>query len=201
MIRVVLAEDERLTRHAVAALLGLEEDLLIVAQAATGEEALQAIRTHRPDIAVLDIEMPGLDGAQVAERVATDHPGTRCVILTRHARPGVLRRALAARAMGFVTKNTPATTLGEVIRAVHSGARYVDPELAATALDNADCPLTDRELDVLRHVGPATSTGEIAAAVHLSPGTVRNYLSSAMRKLQARTSAEAAERARDHGWV
>ncbi|MEU6559662.1 response regulator transcription factor [Nocardia nova] len=201
MIRVILAEDEHLTRNAVATLLGMEADLLIVGQAATGDEALEVIRTHRPDIAVLDIEMPGLDGAQVAERVAADHPGTRCVLLTRHARPGVLRRALAAKAMGFVTKNTPAATLAEVIRNVHTGARYIDPELAATALDNADCPLTDRELDVLRHVDNATTSDEIAAAVHLSPGTVRNYLSSAMGKLQARNRIEASARARDRGWL
>ncbi|AHH18817.1 putative two-component system response regulator [Nocardia nova SH22a] len=201
MIRVILAEDEHLTRSAVATLLGMEADLLIVGQAATGDEALEVIRIHRPDIAVLDIEMPGLDGAQVAERVAADHPGTRCVLLTRHARPGVLRRALAAKAMGFVTKNTPAATLAEVIRNVHTGARYIDPELAATALDNADCPLTDRELDVLRHVDNATTSDEIAAAVHLSPGTVRNYLSSAMGKLQARNRIEASARARDRGWL
>ncbi|WP_158894158.1 response regulator transcription factor [Amycolatopsis anabasis] len=201
MIRVVLADDEHLTRDAVATLLGMEDDLAVVAQATTGDEALAAIRAHQPDIAVLDVEMPGLDGAQVAEKVATDHPGTRCVILTRHARPGVLRRALAARAMGFVTKNTPAATLAEVIRNVHAGARYVDPELAATALENANCPLTDRELDVLRHVDPASTADEIAAAVHLSPGTVRNYLSSAMRKLDARTRIEAAAHARDHGWL
>ncbi|WP_020499085.1 response regulator transcription factor [Sciscionella marina] len=201
MIRLILAEDEHLTRHAVATLLGMEDDLTVVGQAGTGNEALEVIRAHRPDIAVLDIEMPGLDGAQVAEHVATHHPGTRCVILTRHARPGVLRRALAAKAMGFVTKNTPATTLAHIIRTVHEGGRYVDPELAATALDNANCPLTDRELDVLRQVGPANTAEEIATTVHLSPGTVRNYLSSAMRKLQARTRTEAAAHARDHGWL
>jgi two-component system response regulator DesR len=108
---------------------------------------------------------------------------------------------MAAKAMGFVTKNTPATTFAEVIRNVHAGARYVDPELAAIALDTASCPLTDRELDVLRHVGPATTSDEIAAAVHLSRGTVRNYLSSAMHKLQVHTRTEAAANARDHGWL
>jgi two-component system response regulator DesR len=201
MIRIVLAEDEHLTRDAVARLLDMEPDLEIVGQASTGAETLSVINTLRPDVAVLDIEMPGPDGADVAARVAAANVGTRCVILTRHARPGVLRRALAAGAMGFVTKSTPATTLAEVIRAVHAGSRYVDPELAAAALDTADCPLTDRELDVLRHVEPGVTTDAIASAVHLSPGTVRNYLSSAMHKLGTRNRAEAAARVRDHGWI
>ena len=201
MIRIVLAEDEHLTRDAVARLLDMETDLEIVGQASTGAETLSVINSLRPDVAVLDIEMPGPDGADVAARVAAANVGTRCVILTRHARPGVLRRALAAGAMGFVTKSTPATTLAEVIRAVHAGSRYVDPELAAAALDTADCPLTDRELDVLRHVEPGVTTDAIAAAVHLSPGTVRNYLSSAMHKLDTRNRAEAAARVRDHGWI
>jgi two-component system response regulator DesR len=201
MIRVVLAEDEQLTRGAVATLLSMESDLAIVGEASTGDEALTAVRTHAPDIAVLDVEMPGLDGAEVAERIGGDYPDTRCVILTRHARPGVLRRALAAGAMGFVTKSAPATTLAEVIRSVAGGGRYVDPERAATALGSECCPLTERELDVLRRVGPASTAGEIAAAVYLSPGTVRNYLSSAMQKLGARTRSEAATRAREHGWL
>jgi two-component system response regulator DesR len=201
MIRVVLAEDEQLTRGAVASLLGMEEDLEIVGEATAGEEALAAVRAHSPDVAVLDVEMPGLDGAEVAERIATCDSDTRCVILTRHARPGVLRRALAAGAMGFVTKSAPATTLAEVIRSVAAGNRYVDPELAASALGSAGCPLTERELDVLRRVDTASTAGEIAAAVYLSPGTVRNYLSSAIQKLGARTRLEAATQAREHGWL
>jgi two-component system response regulator DesR len=201
VIRVVLAEDEQLTRGAVATLLGMEEDLEIVGEATTGDEALAAARAHVPDIAVLDVEMPGLDGAEVAERIAADYPSIRCVVLTRHARPGVLRRALAAGAMGFVTKSAPATTLAQVIRSVAAGVRYVDPELAATALGSESCPLTERELDVLRGVDTANTAGEIAAAVYLSPGTVRNYLSSAMRKLGARTRQEAATQAREHGWL
>lgn len=201
MIRIVLAEDEHLTRDAVARLLDMETDLEIVGQASTGAEALSLIDALRPDVAVLDVEMPGPGGSDVAARVAADGTGTRCVILTRHARPGVLRRALAAGATGFVTKSTPAATLAEVIRTVHAGSRYVDPELAADALNTADCPLTDRELDVLRHVGPGVTADAIAAAVHLSPGTVRNYLSSAMHKLDARDRAEAAARVRDHGWI
>jgi len=200
-IRVVLADDESLTRGAVGALLGLEPDLEIVGEAGTGDEAVVVIREHRPDVAVLDVEMPGRDGSEVAQWVAANEPGTRCIILTRHARPGVLRRALAAGAAGFVTKSAPATVLADVIRRVHRGGRYVDPDLAMTALMTEDCPLTDRELDVLRHVEPAGTAADIAGRVHLSPGTVRNYLSSAMHKLGAGSRSEAVAHARDHGWL
>lgn len=201
MIRLVLADDESLTRGAVGALLGLESDLVVVGEAGTGDEAVAAIEQHRPDVAVLDVEMPGRDGAEVAQWVAAHVPSTRCIILTRHARPGVLRRALAAGAAGFVTKSAPASVLAEVIRRVHRGGRYVDPDLAMTALMTEDCPLTDRELDVLRNVRTSGTAADIAERVHLSPGTVRNYLSSAMHKLGAGTRLEAVEHARDHGWL
>jgi two-component system response regulator DesR len=200
-IRLVLADDESLTRGAVGALLGLEPDLVVVAEAGTGDEAIARVREHRPDVAVLDVEMPGRDGAEVAQWVAANEPGTRCIILTRHARPGVLRRALAAGATGFVTKSAPATLLADVIRRVHGGGRYVDPDLAMTALMAEECPLTDRELDVLRAVDISGTATDIAGRVHLSPGTVRNYLSSAMQKLGAGTRMEAVQRARDHGWL
>ncbi|WP_181779003.1 response regulator transcription factor [Pseudonocardia pini] len=204
MIRLVLADDESLTRGAVGALLGLESDLTVVAEAGDGDAAVAAIEEHRPDVAVLDVEMPGRDGAEVAQWVKTHAPGVRCIILTRHARPGVLRRALAAGAAGFVTKSAPASQLADVIRRVHGGGRYVDPDLAMTALTTEDCPLTDRELDVLRavsEVGPAGTATDIAARVHLSAGTVRNYLSAAMQKLGVATRVEALERATDHGWL
>lgn len=201
MIRIVLADDEQLTRGAVAALLSMESDLQVVGQAATGSGALEAVRAHQPDIAVLDLDMPDGDGAQIAERIAAELSSTRCIILTRHARPGVLRRALAAGATGFVAKSVPAVTLAQVIRRVHAGGRYVDPELALAALDTEDNPLTARELDVLRHVSAETTATDIARATHLSPGTVRNYLSSAMQKLGVRTRLQAVEHARDQGWL
>lgn len=201
MIRLVLADDESLTRGAVGALLGLEADLQVVGEAGTGDEAVAAVERHRPDVAVLDVEMPGRDGAEVAQWVAAHAPGTRCIILTRHARPGVLRRALAAGASGFVTKSAPASVLADVIRRVHGGSRYVDPELAMTALMTEECPLTERELEVLRHVDATGTAADIARRVHLSPGTVRNYLSSAMHKLGAGTRLDAVERARDNGWL
>ncbi|AEA28655.1 DNA-binding response regulator [Pseudonocardia benzenivorans] len=201
MITLVLADDEALTRGAVGALLGLEGDLRIVAEASTGDEAVEVIRVHAPDVAVLDVEMPGRDGAEVAQWVAENQPGTRCIVLTRHARPGVLRRALAAGAAGFVTKSAPASVLADVVRRVHGGGRYVDPDLAMTALTSEDCPLTDRELEVLRNVDDSGTANDIARRVHLSPGTVRNYLSSAMQKLGAGSRSEAARLARDHGWL
>jgi two-component system response regulator DesR len=200
-IRLVLADDESLTRGAVGALLGLEPDLEVVAEVGTGDEAVESVQRHRPDIAVLDVEMPGRDGAEVAQWVAANEPRTRCIILTRHARPGVLRRALAAGAAGFVTKSAPATLLADVVRRVHRGGRYVDPDLAMTALMTEDCPLTDRELEVLRAVDATGTAADIARKVHLSPGTVRNYLSSAMQKLGASSRTDAAQRARDNGWL
>lgn len=200
-IRLVLADDESLTRGAVGTLLGLEIDLVVVGEAEDGHGAIAAIREHRPDVAVLDVEMPGHDGSEVAQWVAANHPGTRCIILTRHARPGVLRRALAAGARGFVSKSAPASVLADVIRRVHGGGRYVDPDLAMTALMTEECPLTDRELEVLRNVDATGTAADIARRVHLSPGTVRNYLSSAMQKLGAGTRTEAVQLARDRGWL
>lgn len=201
MITVLLADDEQLTRGAIAALLGLEPDLDVVAQASTGQDALDAATRHAPDVAVLDVEMPGLDGVAVAERITETLPGTRCVMLTRHARPGVLRRALAAGAKGFVPKSAPASLLADVIRRVFAGGRYVDSDLAAQALSDAACPLTERERDLLRHIDDITTAAQLGAVLHLSPGTVRNYLSSAMTKLGAHSRAEAARIARDYGWI
>lgn len=201
MITVVLADDERLTRQAVAALLGLEPDLTVAADVADGLEALRAIAEHRPDVVVLDVEMPGMDGLAVLERIAADGLPTRCVMLTRHARPGVLRRALSLGAKGFLAKTAPASLLADVVRRVHAGLRYVDPEFAAAALTESDCPLTERELEVLALVDDATTAADIALRLHLSAGTVRNYVSAAMAKLDARSRTQAARMARDQGWI
>lgn len=196
MIRVLLADDEQLTRQAVAALLGLEPDLEVVADVDDGAKALLAIAEHRPDVVVLDLEMPTMDGLRVLE--LTD---VKAIMLTRHARPGVLRQALSLGAKGFLAKTAPAALLADVIRRVHAGLRYVDPEFAAEALAENPCPLTDRELEVLRMVEDDRTAPDIARALHLSAGTVRNYVSSAMTKLGARSRAQAARMARDNGWI
>lgn len=198
-IRVLLADDEDLLRGALAALLDLEDDLTVVAQAGDGEEAVALATAHAPDLAVLDLEMPRLDGIAATARIAS--ATTAVVVVTRHARPGVLRRALAAGARGFVPKTTPPARLAAILRDVHAGGRYVDSEIAATALTEGRCPLTDRELDVLRAALDGRPVADIATAVHLAGGTVRNYLSSAMAKLQAATRHEAARRAWEEGWI
>ena len=200
MIRLLLADDEDLLRGALAALLELEEDLSVVAEAATSTDAVRLAREHRPDIAVLDLEMPPADGLRAAEEIRAALP-TRIVLVTRHARPGVLRRALSAGVSGFVPKTTPAARLAEIIRDIASGRRYVDPDIAASALTEDDCPLTDRELQVLRAARTGASVSEIAAQVHLALGTVRNYLSAAMTKLGVTSRHAAAHRAWEQGWI
>jgi two-component system response regulator DesR len=201
MIRLLIADDEDLLRSALAALLALEPDLTVVAEAATSTDAVRLAREHRPDIAVLDLEMPPADGLHAAARIMAAMPGARVVLVTRHARPGVLRRALAAGVSGFVPKTTPAARLAEIIRDVASGRRYVDPDIAASALTEDDNPLTERELQVLRAARTGASVNEIAAQVHLAPGTVRNYLSAAMAKLGVSSRHAAAHRAWEQGWI
>lgn len=200
MIRLLLADDEDLIRGALASLLDLEADLQVVAQAATTTEAVDRARQHRPDIAVLDVEMPPADGLRAAETIVSEL-ATRVVLVTRHARPGVLRRALAAGVVGFVPKTTAAGELADILRRVRDGHRYVDPDIAASALTETDCPLTARELDVLRAARTGESVRTIAQQVHLAPGTVRNYLSSAMTKLDAPSRHAAAYRAWEEGWI
>jgi two-component system, NarL family, response regulator DesR len=200
MIRLLIADDEDLLRGALAALLGLEEDLTVAAEASTSSDAVRLAREHRPDIAVLDLEMPPADGLRAAEEIRAELP-TRIILVTRHARPGVLRRALAAGVSGFVPKTTPAAKLAEIIRDVAAGRRYVDPDIAASALTENDCPLSDRELEVLRASRTGASVKEIADQVHLAPGTVRNYLSSAMAKLGVASRHAAAHRAWEEGWI
>lgn len=200
MIRLLLADDEDLIRGALAALLELEQDLTVVAEAASSTDAVRLAREHRPDIAVLDLEMPPADGLWAAEQIRSEI-ASRIVLVTRHARPGVLRRALLAGVSGFVPKTTPASKMAEILREIAGGKRYVDPDIAASALTEDRCPLTDRELEVLRAARTGASVNEIAAQVHLAPGTVRNYLSAAMTKLGASSRHAAAYRAWEEGWI
>ncbi len=201
MIRVLLADDEHLIRGALAQMLDLEDDLDVVAQAATGEEALAAVRRDAPDVAVLDLQMPGLDGLEVADRIHREFPAVACMIVTSHGRPGHLKRALAVGVRGFLPKTTSALTLAEVVRTVHAGGRHVDPELAAEAIAAGDSPLTPREADVLEAAADGAPVDRVASRVHLSPGTVRNYLSTAAAKLGAANRHEAVATARRMGWI
>ena len=201
MIRLLLADDEHLIRTALAALLGLEDDLDVVAQAASGPEAVAMARRHHPDVAVLDLQMPGLDGIAVAAQLHSQQPDCATLIVTSHGRPGHLKRALAAGVGGFLPKTVSAQVLADVVRAVHTGGRYVDPQLAAEAISAGDNPLTSRETDVLELAANGTPIADIALQSALSPGTVRNYLSSAATKLGAANRHDAAQRARTHGWI
>ncbi|WP_147795111.1 response regulator transcription factor [Cellulomonas sp. Y8] len=200
MIRVLIADDEDMIRTALAALLRLEPDLDVVAECASGAEALTVAERARPDVCLLDLEMPGIDGIDTAARLARTVP-TRCLVVTRHARPGVLRRALQAGVDGFLPKSRPAQDVAEVIRLVASGRRYVDPEVAADALADERSPLTDRELDVLRAGRRGETIAQIAAAVHLSPGTVRNHVSSILGKVGVATRQQAVLAAEERGWI
>ena len=199
-IRVLVADDEVLIRGAVEALLALEDDLEVLPGISDGVAAVAAAQEHRPDVCLLDLEMPGLDGVEAAQQILRSVP-TKVVIFTRHARPGVLRRALAEQVSGFVPKSTPAEELAVVLRQVVAGRRYVDPEIAASALTAERSPLTDRELDVLRAGRDAARVEDIAAALHLAPGTVRNHVSNAIGKLGVRTRQEAERAAWEAGWI
>ncbi|PZR52112.1 DNA-binding response regulator [Xylanimonas oleitrophica] len=201
MIRVVLADDEALIRDAVAALLGLEADIEVVGVAASGTEAVALVHKVTPDVAVLDLQMPGLDGIEVAEELARSAPGTAVVMVTSHGRPGYLKRALAVGVRAFLPKAASASTLAGAVRQVAAGGRYVDPELAADAISAGDSPLTARETDVLELAADGAPVDEIAQRAALAPGTVRNYLSSAVAKLGAANRHEAARVARRHGWL
>ncbi|RBM14903.1 DNA-binding response regulator [Streptomyces sp. PT12] len=200
-IRVLLADDEHLIRGALAALLALEDDLAVVAEAASGPEALSMARAHRPDVAVLDLQMPGGDGVSVAEALRGELPDCATMIVTGHGRAGHLKRALAAGVRGFLPKTVSAQRLAEVIRAVHRGQRYIDPELAADAISAGDSPLTAREAELLEMAEDGAPINEIAARAGLAAGTVRNYLSSAAAKLGAENRHTAARMARERGWL
>lgn len=200
MIRLLIADDEVLIRGALETLLGLEEDFEVVAGVDNGIQAVAAARDLTPDVCLLDLEMPEMDGVEAAGQILRQ-VATKVIIVTRHARPGVLRRALSEKVSGFVPKSTPAEELAKVIRDVAAGKRYVDPDIAATALGGERSPLTDRELDVLRAGRDAATVQQIAERLHLAPGTVRNYLSSAMGKLGVGTRREASQMAWEQGWI
>jgi two-component system response regulator DesR len=199
-IRLVLAEDQRMVLGALGALLEMEPDLSVSGTAADGDEALRLVETLKPDVLLTDIEMPGLSGLEVAAEIRRRGLATRVVILTTFTRSGYLRRALDAGAAGYLLKDAPSATLADAIRAVHAGRRAVDPELAATAWGEVD-PLTDRERQVLRLAGEGLPNAEIAARLHLSDGTVRNYLSEAIGKLGTGNRVAAARLARERGWL
>ncbi|MEW1659983.1 MULTISPECIES: response regulator transcription factor [unclassified Streptomyces] len=201
MIRLLLAEDQSMVREALAALLSLEDDLEVVAQAARGDEVLAQARAHEVDVALLDIEMPGMTGLDAAALLRDELPGVKVVILTTFGRPGYLRRAMEAGAEAFLVKDAPAAQLADAVRRVLRGERVIDPVLAAAALADGASPLTEREREVLRAAADGSTNAEIAAALHLSQGTVRNYLSLAIQKTGARNRAEAVRTARDKGWL
>lgn len=200
MIRVLLAEDQSLVRGALAALLELEPDIEVVAQAAHGREALERVIALKPDVVLTDIEMPLMTGLELAAEIARLRLPARVVVLTTFARSGYLRRALDAGALGYLLKDSPAERLADAVRNVHAGTRAVDPELALEAWTERD-PLTDRERRVLRLAGAGLPTTAIAAELSLSEGTVRNYLSDAIVKLNAANRTDAARIARERGWL
>ena len=200
-IRVLLAEDQAMIREALAALLSFEDDIEVVAQVGRGDEVTPAALASKPDVALLDIEMPGMDGLTAAAALSQASPGTKIVILTTFGRPGYLRRAMEAGASGFVVKDSPADRLARTIRQVLGGQRVIDPELAAAALSEGASPLTPRERDVLAASRDGAAIAEIAAALYLSEGTVRNYLSACIQKTGARNRTEALRVAQERGWL
>jgi two-component system response regulator DesR len=200
MIRVLIAEDQAMVAGALAALLGNQPDIDVVGTAYDGREALTAVRTLKPDVLLTDIEMPGLTGIELASAVRLERTSPKVVILTTFARQGYLRRALEAGVVGYVLKDSPSSRLAEAIRQVHAGKRVVDRELAGDAWGEAD-PLSDRERQVLRLAGEGRSGTDIAAELHLSEGTVRNYLSEAISKTGGRNRVDAARIAREKGWL
>jgi two-component system response regulator DesR len=200
-IRLLIADDQALVRGALAALLDLEPDLQVVSEVGRGDEVIAAAKASTPDVALLDVEMPGLDGIEAAAALRTAVPGVRILMVTTFGRPGYLRRAMEAGAAGFVVKDTPAAQLADAVRRVHQGLRVVDPSLAAETLVAGTSPLTGRESDVLRAAREGGTVADIAKELHLSEGTVRNHLSAAIGKTGARTRAEAARIALDNGWL
>jgi two-component system, NarL family, response regulator DesR len=201
VIGVLLAEDQAMVRGALASLLGLEQDIEVVAEVGRGDQVLEAARRSGPDVALLDIGLPGLDGLEVAELLRAELPDVRVVMLTTFNRPGYLRRAMEAGAAGFLLKDAPADDLARAIRAAATGQRVVDPGLAAAALSQGENPLTAREQEVLEQARRHGTVAELAAARYLSPGTTRNHLSAIMQKLDAHSRIEAIRVAEERGWL
>jgi two-component system response regulator DesR len=200
-IRVLIAEDQAMIREALAALLSFEDDIEVVAQVGRGEDVAGAAARSAPDVALLDIEMPGMDGLTAAAALRASSPGTRIVILTTFGRPGYLRRAMESGVSAFIVKDSPAGKLAQTIREVLGGQRVIDPALAAAALAEGASPLTPRETDVLTHAAGGATIAQIAGTLYLSEGTVRNYLSACIQKTGARNRAEALRIARERGWL
>ncbi|MGH3680789.1 MAG: response regulator transcription factor [Natronosporangium sp.] len=201
VIRVLIAEDLHMIRGALVALLSLEDDLEVVAELDRGDEIVAAALRTRPDVAVLDIDLPGLDGLTAAEQLYERLPECRTLVLTGFGQPGHLLRALTVHVRGFIVKDAPAGTLADGVRRVAAGERVIDPDLIAAALETGASPLTIRETDVLRAAGSGVPTGQIAGQLSLSPATVRNYLSNAISKVGARNRIDAIRIARDAGWL
>jgi two-component system response regulator DesR len=201
MIRLLLADDQALVRGAIASLLDLEPDLEVVAQVARGDEVVEAARNSKADVALLDVEMPGLDGIATARRLRAEYPSCRALVVTTFGRPGYVRLALEAGASGFLVKDTPSSRLADAVRRVAAGERVIDPALAAESLAAGPSPLSPRETDVLIALRQGSSSAEVANQLHLSEGTVRNHLSSAIGKTGARNAPEAARIAAENGWL
>jgi two-component system response regulator DesR len=201
MISVLLAEDVEMVRSALVALLNLESDIEVVASVATGDEILPAVQQFRPQVAVIDIDLPGIDGLAAATLIHENVPTTRTLILTSLGRPGTLRRALTARVNGFILKDAPVDQLSDAIRGVAVGRRVINSQLALAAWDGDECPLTPRELEVLRLVADGADPLEIARRLFLSAGTIRNYLTTLTAKLEARNRVDAVRIAQKAGWL
>jgi two-component system response regulator DesR len=201
VIRLLIADDQALVRGALAALLGLESDIEVVAEVGRGDEVVDAATSALPDVALLDVDMPGIDGIAAAALLKRALPSCQILMVTTFGRPGYLRRAMQAGASGFVVKDTPARQLADAVRRVAAGLRVVDPTLAAESLASGDSPLTERETDVLSAARARGSIAEIAISLHLTEGTVRNYLSSAIGKTSARNRSDAVMIAEENGWL
>lgn len=201
MIRIVIAEDQQMLLSAMASLIRLEDDIEVVAQAADGRKALEAIRTHRPDICLIDIEMPGMNGLEVAETVRLERLPCKMMVVTTFSRPGYLQKAMELKVEGYLLKDEPIDFLLDAIRKVHRGGRVISPDLAALLFEQEENPLSERERDVLRLAAEGRTTEQIARTLYLTKGTVRNYLSSAIQKLEVESRHQAVRKAAEKGWI